>query len=134
MAGISFKYMMYISYLFWSTCTSIIVRVLLSWTHIISSVSVCMNAPGMLHVSTSLFSLAYITRYRKMDSFVMVVEIVSPFFWYNIWFLPSAHRWPLIFSQRFSWGRLDIQAPFSSFILLECLGSRDVPLLVCIVA
>ena len=50
-----------------------------SRTHIASSMSDCMSAPGMSHVVTSIFYFESMTQDSNMDSVVVVGEILSSF-------------------------------------------------------
>ena len=67
----------YFSYLFGSTCASIVSRVPVIQTHIISSISVLMSASVMSHVATSLFSLVLMFQDRNIYYVYIVGDLIS---------------------------------------------------------
>ena len=66
-----------------------------------SSISACMKAPGMSHVTTYQSSTASIIQVRKSASMLTVGELDSSLVLYKRCFLPSAQPRPLILPQRF---------------------------------
>ena len=64
-------------YLFRSICVSDIMNGLVSYTNIISSMSDCINAIDMLHVTMYLFYLKFMTQDSNIDSVEIVDNLVS---------------------------------------------------------
>jgi hypothetical protein len=77
--------------------------------------SVCMKAPGMLHVATLHSSTALMTQESSSASVATVGEDVSCFVMQSRCFRPSAQPRPLIVPQRFSFRNIRyLSAPFLS--------------------
>ena len=72
-----------------------------------------MNAPGMLHVATSLYYLEYIMQDSNMYPVATVDELLSSFVLYNIFFIKLVHPQPLIFTQSFCFNTIIYQSTFS---------------------
>ena len=94
----------------------------MSQTRIISSMSACMNVPEMSRMATPLYSLAFITQDRNMDSVAMMGEIVSSFLLYTICFLPYVHPRPLIIPQRFYFSNIIYSSAFFLYSLVSMFG------------
>ena len=65
--------------MFGSNYASNMVSIPVGQTHIISSVSVFINAPGMMYVLTSIMFLEMMIQYSNIDYVVMVGDIVYSF-------------------------------------------------------
>ena len=97
-------------------------------TRIVSSVSSCVNTPGMLHVMTSLSSLALMTQDRNIDYVLSVGELVSSFIVYTLWFLPLEHIRSLIFSHCFYFRNIRYLKDLSFYYLVQIFDFYGFPI------